>query len=331
LATQLATTDAPQAQSTELVQAPGTPEAQRFALLQRQARMFASSPLVPEHLRKGPPEVAMANCYIALTLAEAMGELPLIVMQNIHFVHGVAGFKSEYKIARANRSGIFSGRIDWRVDKSDPNNMRVTAYAHLKDTGEEVSFECDMAMAKAEKWTSNSKYQTMPEVMLRYRSASFLIRFYAGDVMLGYQTLDEIEDIIASATPSNPLTAAMLIEQARGGGEPIEQQSPGADDAPIFSRENDALNQVDNATFSDDAPAAGEGPSDDQRGEQHNDTDTSAADDLIARVQSAAIIGDVIGIESNYQSGGRDMFETLDQDRIETAIAEAKTRLKGGK
>jgi hypothetical protein len=63
---------------------------------------------------------------------------------------------------------------------------------------------------------------------------------------------------------------------------------------------------------------------------QHNDTDTSAADDLIARVQSAAIIGDVIGIESSYQSGGRDMFETLDQDRIETAIAEAKARLKGG-
>jgi hypothetical protein len=317
LATQLATTDAPQAQSTELVQAPGTPEAQRFALLQRQARMFASSPLVPEHLRKGPPEVAMANCYIALTLAEAMGELPLIVMQNIHFVHGVAGFKSEYKIARANRSGIFSGRIDWRVDKSDPNNMRVTAYAHLKDTGEEVSFECDMAMAKAEKWTSNSKYQTMPEVMLRYRSASFLIRFYAGDVMLGYQTLDEIEDIIASATPSNPLTAAMLIEQARGGDDYVE-----------VVREPEV--GTNDGTLEPGNPAATEGPNDEQRGESHNDTDTSAADDLIARVQSAAIIGDVIGIESSYQSGGRDMFETLDQDRIETAIKDAKARLKGG-
>jgi recombination protein RecT len=75
----------------------------------------------------------------------------------------------------------------------------------------------------------------------------------------------------------------------------------------------------------------GEGPSDEQRGESHNDTDTSAADDLIARIGAAAIIGDVIGIESSYQSGGREMFETLDQDRIETAIAEAKARLKGGK
>jgi hypothetical protein len=319
MATQLATTDGPQ--GTEIVPTSATPEGQRFALLQRQARMFASSPLVPEHLRKGAPEVAMANCYIALTLAEAMGELPLIVMQNIHFVHGVAGFKSEYKIARANRSGIFAGRIDWRVDKSDPNNMRVTAYAHLKDTGEEVSFECDMAMAKAEKWTSNTKYQTMPEVMLRYRSASFLIRFYAGDVMLGYQTLDEIEDIVAATTPpSKPLTSSMLIEQAS-----TEYQAPAGDDEAVFTRENVAIVGND-GNLSPDNPTAAEGPSEDQRGETNTD---SPANDIIARVEAAAIIGDVIGIEQSYQSGGRDMFETEDQDRIEQAFADAKARLKG--
>jgi hypothetical protein len=51
-----------------------TPEGERFALRQRQAKMFAMSPLVPEHLRKGSPEQAIANCWIALTLAEAMGE-----------------------------------------------------------------------------------------------------------------------------------------------------------------------------------------------------------------------------------------------------------------
>jgi hypothetical protein len=39
----------------------------------------------------------------------------------------------------------------------------------------------------------------------------------------------------------------------------------------------------------------------------------------------------VIGIEQSYQSGGRDMFETEDQDRIEQAFADAKARLKGAK
>ena len=34
-------------------------EAQHFGLMQRQARMFAMSPLIPEALRKGTPEQAI--------------------------------------------------------------------------------------------------------------------------------------------------------------------------------------------------------------------------------------------------------------------------------
>lgn len=191
-----------------------SPEAERFALRQRQARMFAASPLVPDHLRKGTPEQAMANCYIALTLAEAMGEVPLIVMQNIHVVSGKAGFASQYMIARANSAGIFRGRIDWRIDRSDPANLSVTAFAILKDTGGEVSVTVDMKMAKAEGWTKNPKYGTMPEVMLRYRSAAFLVRFYAPDVMLGYQTVEEVQDVVSATGPdltAQPLTAATLL------------------------------------------------------------------------------------------------------------------------
>lgn len=218
MATQLARTD-----ETHLPAL--TPEGERFALRQRQARMFAASPLVPEHLRKGTPEQALANCYIALTLAEAMGEVPLIVMQNIHVVNGKAGFAAQYMIARANSAGIFRGRIDWRIDRTDANNLSVTAFAVLKETGGEVSVACDMAMATAEGWTKNPKYRTMPEVMLRYRSAAFLVRFYAPDVMLGYQTSEEIEDVSIAAGPNlnaRPLSAGMLINQA----------APAQDDEP---------------------------------------------------------------------------------------------------
>jgi hypothetical protein len=208
---QITTTDQRTAQPPAL-----TPEGERFALRQRQAKMFAMSPLVPEHLRKGTAEQAIANCWIALTLAEAMGEVPLIVMQNIHVVNGKAGFASQYMIARANSSGIFKGRIDWRIDRTDTNNLSVTAFATLKETGGEVSVTCDMNMAKAEGWTKNPKYNTMPEVMLRYRSAAFLVRFYAPDVMLGYHTVEEVEDVVAAAIPSaEPLTSKMLLDQSR--------------------------------------------------------------------------------------------------------------------
>jgi hypothetical protein len=222
MASQVVTTDERSGASVPAL----TPEGERFALRQRQAKMFAMSPLVPEHLRKGTPEQAIANCWIALTLAEAMGEVPLIVMQNIHVVNGKAGFASQYMIARANSSGLFKGRIDWRIDRSDADNLAVTAYAILKETGQEVSVTCDMKMAKAEQWTKNAKYTSMPEVMLRYRSAAFLVRFYAPDVMLGYQTVEEVEDVVAAATPSAPpLNARMLIEQSQPVETPHDRET----------------------------------------------------------------------------------------------------------
>src|SRR5690606_2195323 len=183
--------------------------------------LFAASPLIPQHLRNGGPEQALANCYIALKMARTMGEDPLVVLQNIHVVNGKAGFASQYMIARANSSGVFKGRINWRIDKSDPQNLSVTAFATLADTGDVVEFTCDMAMAQAEGWTKNPKYRTMGEVMLRYRSAAFLIRFYAPDVMLGYHTADEVEDVLAAASLPSPtaLTAEMLTEQAKPAEE----------------------------------------------------------------------------------------------------------------
>jgi hypothetical protein len=266
MASQVVTTDERSGASVPAL----TPEGERFALRQRQAKMFAMSPLVPEHLRKGTPEQAIANCWIALTLAEAMGEVPLIVMQNIHVVNGKAGFASQYMIARANSSGLFKGRIDWRIDRSDADNLAVTAYAILKETGQEVSVTCDMKMAKAEQWTKNAKYTSMPEVMLRYRSAAFLVRFYAPDVMLGYQTVEEVEDVVASATPSAPpLNARMLIEQS----QPIETPHDGRSDRRDHRRRRErrtarrgrAGRRADRARGSPETtPSLSDSPTDDQ-------------------------------------------------------------------
>lgn len=221
-------------------------EAERFSLMQRQARMFAMSPLIPEALRKGSPEQAMANCYIAMSIADRMGEDRMTVMQNIHIIHGTAGFKSSYMIARANASGKFSEEIDWE-ETFENGNLTVTAFAVLAKTGRRVEMPVDMAMAKAEGWTSNKKYQTMPKVMLRYRSAAFLIRLYAPEVMLGHQTADELEDMrYAEAPAAKPLTAAALLGHSNDG------------------------------TLSEDNAGAGEGRGDREMG------DRTDADDLIA-------------------------------------------------
>lgn len=240
MATQLATTD-----STALA----TYETEHFALRQRQARMFAMSLLVPQHLRNGTPEQAMANCYVALALAEAMGEMPLIVMQNIHFINGKAGFATKYMIARANASGKFKDDLDWEVTgKGDA--LSLTCFAHLAKSGKRVEMTADMAMAKAEGWSKNAKYQTMPEVMLRYRSASFLVNMYAPEVMLGYKTAEEYEDMgaVAANDIAEPLTGQALLEQARGD-EPDLSPQP----ATPLPAEAEPLNNAGDAA----APAEG--------------------------------------------------------------------------
>jgi len=282
----------------------------RFALRQRQARMFAMSPLIPQHLRTGTPEQAMANCYIALTLAEAMGEVPLIVMQNIHVVSGKAGFASQYMIARANSSGVFRGRIDWRIDRSDPKNLSVTAFAFLKETGDEVSVTCDMAMATAEGWTKNPKYKSMPEVMLRYRSAAFLVRFYAPDVMLGYQTVEEVQDVGIAAEPAAPLSAAMLA-------------------APVDDEQNE---RDHNGGYTLAEEAAAEGPADEQRGEATHPAQDAAAD-LIGRAETASSVASVNSIRADAEQHAEaiESYDIALWASVDLALEDAEKRLKGGR
>lgn len=200
--------------ATDMMSSPAS-----FEHLCRVAGMFAQSPLVPDHLRKGDLKQATANCMICLAMAQEMGENPIVVMQNIHFVNGKFGWSASYMIARANRCGVFKQPIDWRIS-GHGQDLSVTAYAFLSVTGVEVSMTCSMAMAKAEGWTKNPKYSTMPEVMLRYRSAAFLVRMYAPEVMLGYHTADEIRDMDAATPEHRPQVKVELPPEAP---EPTEQ------------------------------------------------------------------------------------------------------------
>ena len=177
--------------------------AAEFDLMQRQAKLFASSPLVPAHIGDNGSAKGLANCYIALVLAKEMGENPLVVMQNIYIVHGRAGWNATYMIAKANASGVFKGVIRFAYS-GEGAKRSCTAKATLKETGEEVSTVVGMEMAAAEGWTKNSKYKTLPDQMLAYRAATFLVRLYCPQVMLGYQTREELEDTIHADRKDSP-------------------------------------------------------------------------------------------------------------------------------
>lgn len=206
----------PETTTTAVAEVRKSEGAEQFELMVRQAKTFACSPLVPKGLREPDEKTAVANCYIALKMAEAMGENALVVMQNIYIVHGRAGWSAQYMIGRANASGVFKGRII-PTYTGEGQKRSCTAKATLAQTGDQVQFTVSMDMAKAEGWTKNAKYQTLPDLMLFYRAATLLIRTVCPEVMLGIATREEIDDVAAAiAPPAKRLTMADVVGDDEG-------------------------------------------------------------------------------------------------------------------
>jgi hypothetical protein len=168
---------------------PGFNSQSGWELANRIGKAFAASSLVPQQYQGN-----VANCIVALEMANRMGASPLMVMQNLYIVHGNPGWSSKFLIACFNQCGRFSAlRYEWTPDRKG-----CRAWAIEKATGERIEGpEVTVSMAAAEGWStkSGSKWKTMPELMLMYRSAAFLIRTYAPEISMGLRTDDEIIDM----------------------------------------------------------------------------------------------------------------------------------------
>lgn len=230
----------------------------RFDTAQRSAKALVHSPLVPEQYRAGGKnsvEVAIANCLIAINLAERMGEDPLTIMQNLHIINGKPGWDTEFMIARVNRSGKFRQEIDWEEEsEEDLAQYRVRAFA-VRQNGKPVySVWVDMKMAREEGWTRNPKYKSMPQHMLRYRAAAFLIRQHCPEALGAIrQTADEVVDmrVIEGGRimdrPEPEETAKTIKRQALA--------KPRREEAPEGALFTEPENQFDPGQFTADAIA----------------------------------------------------------------------------
>jgi len=158
----------------------------------RMAKCLSTSELVPDTFRNKPE-----NCLIAIDIARRMDLPPLSVMKAMFFVHGKWGWESKFKIGCFNQSGRFSPlRYE---DIGEPNTDGYGKRAYATDNRGEICRgpAVTIAMAKKEGWlTKNgSKWQTMPELMLMYRSASMMIDVYDPSISMGFNTVDEIYDV----------------------------------------------------------------------------------------------------------------------------------------
>ena len=186
------------------------------------------------NFRPEPNPNGVSNCIIALNMAQRLGADPMMIMQNLYLVDGRPSWSSQFIIAAINSSGRYSPlrfditggeeevEIPYAVtewvysqasNKKEPvesnqvarvKNYKCVAWVVEKATGERLeSTPITMEMAVKEGWyqKNGSKWQSMPEQMLRYRAASFFGRIYAPDLLMGLRTQEEELDSIIDITP----------------------------------------------------------------------------------------------------------------------------------
>lgn len=211
----------------------GFNDLQSFEFLQRTAKAFSNSTMVPTAYQamvtKGfgaratveANPAAISNCMIALDMAQRMNANPLMIMQNLHIIEGRPSWSSQFIIAAINNCGKFSplrfdlqwldeidatySTFEWedgkkveRKHKVRIKNARCVAWAIEKATGERLeSAPVTMEMAVNEGWygKNGSKWKSMPDLMMRYRSAAFFGRIYAPELLMGLPTAEEVHDV----------------------------------------------------------------------------------------------------------------------------------------
>jgi hypothetical protein len=165
---------------------------QSFDHAQRVAKMLSSSSLIPKDYQGN-----IQNTMIALEMANRIGASPLMVMQNLYIVHGKPSWSSTFIISAINSCKKFS---PLRFDVTgEGETLSCVAWAYELSTNEKLQGPAvTMKMAKAEGWIekNGSKWKTMPELMIRYRSAAFFGRLYAPEILMGMQTTEEVIDVI---------------------------------------------------------------------------------------------------------------------------------------
>lgn len=197
MSTQTTTLSAMRPQQQEVSTLPtvnvGLTSLQGFELVQRAAKLLASSTLVPKEYQGN-----IANCVIALNMAARVGADPLMVMQNLVIVHGRPTWSSQFLISTVNTCGRFTALRYEFFGEQNTDSWGCRAWAIEKATGERlVGTDVTIGLAKAEGWhgKNGSKWKTMPQQMLMYRAGSWWTRAYAPELSMGLHTKEEMQDV----------------------------------------------------------------------------------------------------------------------------------------
>jgi hypothetical protein len=193
------TNTAPQEQETALVsQQPNVTLSMWNDMAQmksayKTAQLLSQSTIIPEQYRGKP-----GDCLILLDLCARMGLSPISIAQYSQVVKGNFTWKGQACKALVDGCGRYA-RPSQYVMVGEPGSMGWGCFLRAwEKTGEVVDGPTvTMQMAHDEGWIqkNGSKWKTMPELMLKYRAAAFFARTETPNLLMGFQTADEVQDV----------------------------------------------------------------------------------------------------------------------------------------
>lgn len=171
-------------------------------------KYMCQAQIIPENYRNKP-----ADCMLAIDMANRMNVSPIFVMQNMYVVKGKPSWSGQACKALIDSCGKFRDVKHVYTGEAGTDTRGCYLEAVRVSDGEKVKgVEVTIAMARAEGWFSNKKWQTMTDLMLGYRAAAFFARINCPETLMGLQTADESEDI------DKPNNARGLTDALRGTG-----------------------------------------------------------------------------------------------------------------
>lgn len=228
------------------------------------------------------------NSMLALNIATRLDMDVLMVMNNMMVIDGRLSWSSQFVIAAVNRSKNFtairfevrrdsaatefeyvekewnenSRKLEYKKKKVSLVNSTCVAWAIEKETGERVeSPEVSLEMAISEGWygKKGSKWKTMPDVMLRYRAASFFGKLYASDMLMGMPSEDELLDMDPEESQKTIVAGKQQVSGVENNNlnDPEKGENPGDEEKSNGGQQRKAPNG--NTHQGNEASAQGRG------------------------------------------------------------------------
>lgn len=180
----------------------------KFEHLWRVATAFSRSTMLPNGYSKSPE-----NCLLAIDMAMQVGMHPLQFMQATNVINGKLGFSGQYVIALINNKQRFQSDINFEYSGDvKTQDFSCTAWA-MDKSGVRKEFTISVREAmKVGKASSNPNWSAIPRLMITYRAAAYFARVHCPEILLGMQTIEELQDMNPNVNPIKDVSNQKIDE-----------------------------------------------------------------------------------------------------------------------